>query len=234
VDNHPVCNNQDTQWVSQAGGGGAINFQTFLAIAGQYSNTTYIIKASQDPYIIGCRQVNFGPYGASGKKSCIIIKGETGNREDVVLAGADPDVDPDFWHSSEYAGKSSCGIGQVFQLFNVEHMVVADLTMRNFAGKMLKVDGRTTWFPNHIRFHNLDLWDCGSQMIKGGSPDTLSSQNGILECSFLHYTDGLFLDSDYETQAIDIHHGGAPEQGTEKRQCGCHSHVELTFGKHSH
>jgi hypothetical protein len=128
----------------------------------------------------------------------------------VVLVGADPAVDPDFWKSAEYAGSSTCGIGQVIQIANAEHIVIADLTMRNFAGKMLKVDGGTDngtpWHPKDIVFHNLELWDCGSQMIKGAG-DPLGSEDGILECSFLHYTDGLFAESSYETQGIDIHEG---------------------------
>jgi hypothetical protein len=94
------------------------------------------------------------------------------------------------------------------QLYNVEHVVIADLTMRNFPGHMIKLDGNTDggtkWYPRDIRLHNIELHDCGDQMIKGAG-DPIGCADGVLECSYLHYTDGLFAASWYETQGIDLH-----------------------------
>ncbi|OGJ91454.1 MAG: hypothetical protein A2268_00440 [Candidatus Raymondbacteria bacterium RifOxyA12_full_50_37] len=203
---HPGCPGNTIVWVSHNGNGDTISFATFLNVVGSYDNRTYIIKASPEPYIVGCRQVTIGPNSTTGARTCLTIRGETGNRDDVVLAGADPAIDSDFWKSTEYGGSSSCGIYQTFQFYNVEHVVVADLSMINFPGKMLKVDGRVGWYPKDIRFHNLYLRDCGSQMIKvGGQP--ISSMDGILECSKLEYAYGLFEENVYETQGIDVHRG---------------------------
>lgn len=210
VDVCPACPNNQTVHVSHTGAGDDLTFDEFWDHLGRHDSVTYIIRQSTTPYVVGCRQVNIGGWDISNKRTCIVVKGETGNRQDVVLVGADPASDPNFWKSSEYNGPSSCGIGQVIQMVNCEHIVIADLTMRNFAGKMLKVDGGNTggqeWCPTDVRFHNLDLWDCGSQMIKGaGNP--IGARRGILECSYLHYTTGLFPESSYETQGIDIHEG---------------------------
>ncbi|MBD3392779.1 MAG: hypothetical protein GF418_11810 [Chitinivibrionales bacterium] len=204
---NPSCASNTDIRVSHGGGNGTISFAEFLDEVGSHSARTYLLEQSAQPYVVGCRWVRIGNNGASGTVSCITIRGETGNREDVVLAGADPSEDPDFWKSSQYGGPSSCGIGQFMQLYNAEHIVIADLTFRNFPGHMLKLDGNTDggspWYPRDIRFHNIEMWDCGDQMIKGAG-DPIGCAGGILECSYLHYTEGLF-ESTYETQGIDLH-----------------------------
>ncbi len=204
---NPSCPGNTLVRVSHDGGGGAISFSAFLDEVGAHSQRTYVIEQSPLPYVVGCRQVNIGGYGAATKVSCVTIRGETDNRRDVVIVGADPAHEPDFWKSSQYGGPSPCGIGQFMQIFNAEHIVVADLTLRNFPGHMLKLDGSTDngtpWYPRHIRFHNIELHDCGDQMIKGAG-EPIGCADGVLECSYLHYTDGLF-ESTYETQGIDLH-----------------------------
>jgi hypothetical protein len=206
--NNPAFSANQTVRVTPNGGSGSISFSQFLDQAGATDNRTYVIAASSQPYVVGCRSVNIGSYGLGAKRSCIIIRGETGRRGDVVLVGADPAASPDFWKSSQYGGPSSCGAGQFLQLYNVEHIVVADLTLRNFPGHMLKLDGNTEanqpWYPRDIVFHNLELHDCGDQMIKAAG-EPIGCADGVLECSYLHYTDGLNIESNYETQGIDLH-----------------------------
>lgn len=196
----PACPGNTVVRVAHTAGAGAISFDQFLNEVGTISQRTYVIAQSTQPYVFGCRQVNIGGWSVAEKKTCITIRGETGKRGDVILAGADPAVDSNFWKSSEYAGPSTCGIGQHIQIANAENIVIADLTMRNFAGKMLKVDGGVGWYPKNIRFHNLDLWDCGSQMIKGAG-EPICGRNGVLECSYLHYTTGMFDETNYESRA---------------------------------
>jgi hypothetical protein len=213
VVNNPAYAANEEIFVTHDGDATSISFADFLDVVGTVDNRTYTIAASSDPYVVGCRSVLFGPYGGAEKRQNIIVRGETGNREDVVIVGADPAVDPDFWKSSQYGGPSSCGIGQFIQFYNVENIAIAHLTLRNFPGHMLKLDGGnnsgTLWYPRNIIFHNLEMLDCGDQMIKGGAPSNapLSCADGILECSYLHYTDGLFVESSYETQGIDLHKG---------------------------
>jgi hypothetical protein len=213
VDSNSFLSHNTTVKVTHNGGNGTVSFTTFLDQAGKTDSVTYIIAASSQPYAVGCRSVTIGTY-AGAKRRCIAIRGETGTRSDVVIVGADPAVAPDYWKSSQYGGPSTCGSYQFLQLYNVEHMVIADLTMRNFPGHMIKLDGGfdngTAWYPRDIVLHNLELHDCGDQLIKGASnsdSSPLGCVDGILECSYLHYTDGLFPQSSYETQGIDLHEG---------------------------
>jgi len=208
------CPDNQTVLVTHNGGNGAVSFAQFLDSLGSADNRTYVITASDTPYVVGCRSVNIGSAGPSAPRSCIVIRGSTGDREDVVIVGQDPAVDPDFWKSSQYGGPSSCGIGQFLQFYACEHVVVADLTLRNFPGHMVKLDGgytdQTAWYPEDVVFHNLELHDCGDQMIKaasGADENPIGSRSGLLSCSYLHYTEGLFEESSYETQGIDLHGG---------------------------
>jgi len=212
--NQSGCPGNQTVRVTHAGGGGAISFSQFLDQLPGSDNRTYVIAASDTPYVVGCRSVYIGSYGVSAKRTCVTVRGETGLREDVVLVGENPAVNPNYWKSSQYGGPSPCDAGQFLQLFYAEHIVIADLTMRNFPGHMLKLDGGyasgQAWYPRDIVFHNLELHDCGDQMIKGASgadQNPLGCVDGILECSYLHYTDGLNIESSYETQGIDLHEG---------------------------
>jgi hypothetical protein len=205
VENPKECPNNEVIRVSHDGSNGTMKFSAFLAIAGLIDNRTYIIEASPRPYIFGCLPLDIS---GSQTRKCVIIRGETGNREDVVLAGADPAVDPDFWKTPEYGGPGSCGMSHFIALARTANIVIADLTIRNSPGKMIKIDGGDGFYPENIVLHNLELQDCGSQMIKGAAGDyPVSTRHGILECSFLHYTDRLFDESTYETQAIDFHRG---------------------------
>jgi hypothetical protein len=196
--------------VTHSGGIGTISFSTFLDELGTKDSTTYIIAKSTQPYVVGCRTIYIGGWSASNVRRCIQVRGETGNRNDVVLAGADPAIDPNFWKSGEYGGSSSCSAGKVFQIVSAEHVLFADMTLRNFAGKTIAIDGGLdngkSFCGKDVRLHNLDIWDCGSQLIKvAGAP--VSSRNCILECSKIHYSDGLFVESNYQTQGIDVHRG---------------------------
>jgi hypothetical protein len=212
--NNPLFASNQQVRVTHDGGSGSISFSQFLNQVPTADDRTYLIAASDTPYVVGCRSVYIGSYGTNAKRSRIVIRGETGRREDVVLVGEDPAVDPDYWKSSQYGGPSPCGAGQFLQLYYCEHVVVADLTMRNFPGHMLKLDGGYSggqaWYPRDVVFHNLQLHDCGDQMIKGASgadENPIGCADGILQCSYLHYTDGLNIESSYETQGIDLHEG---------------------------
>ncbi|MBD3242352.1 MAG: hypothetical protein GF331_17300 [Chitinivibrionales bacterium] len=210
----PSCPGNQQVTVTHNGGAGSITFDQFLDRLGDADNTTYVIAASDTPYVAGCRTVYIGSYGLNGKRTCVTIRGETGNREDVVIVGEDPAVDPDYWKSPQYGGPSPCNAGQFIQLFYCEHIVIADLTMRNFPAHMIKLDGGysngTAWYPRDVVLHNLELHDCGDQFIKGASgaaENPIGCADGLLSCSYIRYTDGLFRESTYETQGIDLHEG---------------------------
>ncbi|OGJ88868.1 MAG: hypothetical protein A2268_09285 [Candidatus Raymondbacteria bacterium RifOxyA12_full_50_37] len=205
VEEYAPCAANTLVKVSHLGGDGAINFMQFLNQLNKTDSTTYIIEASTQPYLLGCRMLTIGE---SAQRTCVMVKGETGRKEDVVLVGLDPATSPDYWKSSEYGGPSTCGVTNFLGLRNVEHFVIADLTIRNFPGKMIKIDGGPGYFGKDIIMHNIDLWDCGSQMIKVAAANGyVSSRDAVLECSFLHYSDALFEESTYETQGISIHAG---------------------------
>lgn len=208
------CPDNQQITVTHDGGDGSITFAQFLDRLGDTDNTTYVIAASDTPYVAGCRSVYIGSYGVNGKRSCVTIRGETGDREDVIIVGEDPAVDPDYWKSSQYGGPSPCGAGQFLQLYYCEHIVIADLTLRNFPGHMIKLDGGYSngraWYPRDVVLHNLELHDCGDQFIKGASgadENPIGCADGLLSCSYIRYTDGLFPESSYETQGIDLHEG---------------------------
>jgi hypothetical protein len=155
---------------------------------------------------MGCYKIDMG---ASGLQQNIIVKGETGNRDDVVICGANPALDPDFWHTSEYGGPSPCGIGAMFNLTNVNNVVFADLSIVNSPGKMFKLDAlSTSAYPRNLIIHNVKMVDCGSQFIKGSSfsPPAARNRHHIIECSQIKYSDALFA-SNYESQAVDYHDG---------------------------
>ncbi|OGJ88025.1 MAG: hypothetical protein A2487_04255 [Candidatus Raymondbacteria bacterium RifOxyC12_full_50_8] len=161
----------------------------------QYNNTTYIVKADTQPYIFYCNIYTV-------EVSNVLVRGETGRREDVVFVGNDPRINPTYWHTSEYGGTSPCGAAAFFQFYNASHFAIADLTLRNIPGKMFKMDG-----GSDIIIHNVDLWDCGSQFIKAASSGSVSARDVVLECSKVHYTTSLFSGNNYTAQGMSIHKG---------------------------
>lgn len=208
--NDPAFAHNTIVRVAALGADGAMSFSAFLSDLGTRDSVTYLIAKSATPYVVGCKTINIGGWSQSSKRTCIAVRGETGNRQDIVLAGADPSLDPDFWKTSEYGGPSSCGAGKTFEIVCADHITFADMTLRNFAGKTIAIDGGldngVPYCGEHIVLHNLDIWDCGSQLVKAaGAP--VSSRDCILECSKVHYTDGLFVESNYQTQGIDVHRG---------------------------
>ncbi|OGJ89794.1 MAG: hypothetical protein A2268_07375 [Candidatus Raymondbacteria bacterium RifOxyA12_full_50_37] len=205
VESYAPCAENSIVRVTRFGGNGSISFMQFLNQLNKDDSTTYVIAADTAPYILGCRNITIG--GSTEPRRCIMVRGETGRREDVVLAGLDPRTSPNFWKSSEYGGPSPCGIASFIQTQDVQHFVIADLTIRNFPGKMIKIDGNTGYSGRNIIMHNIELHDCGSQMVKVAAGTGISSRDCIVECSYLHYTDALFAESTYETQGVDVHKG---------------------------
>ncbi len=202
VEAYGPCASNIIVQVTRYGDAHSINFMQFLNLLNKNDSTTYVIAADTAPYILGCRNITIG-----GRR-CVMVRGATGRREDVVLAGLDPRLSPDFWKSAEYDGPSPCGIGSFIQTQDVDHFVIADLSIVNSPGKMVKIDGAAGYFGKNIILHNVELRDCGSQMVKGAATTgAISSRNCIVECSYLHYSDALFSESSYETQGIDIHEG---------------------------
>ena len=207
---NPVFTGNRVVRVNHAGGGGFISFAEFLDAVGTENDTTYVIEKSDSPYVVGCRLITIGDSSAGAARRRVVVRGSTGNRGDVTLVGADPAVDPNFWKSAEYGGPSGCRATKVFAIYNAEHIVFADMTLKNFAGKIIAIDGGlddgVEWCGRNVLLHNLDMSDCGSQFIKVAGPP-VSSRDCVLEFSRIHYTDGLFVESTYQTQGIDVHRG---------------------------
>ena len=124
----------------------------------------------------------------------VCIKSRSGNRDGVVL------LCPGM---GQYSGQAP----HVFNIFNVEHLVIADLTA-----------GETYWHPITVSgnsgaeapvFRNLRLFNAGEQFIKINNGEENKCDNGLIEDCLIEYTDYAYWDGDkYYTQGIDKIGGG--------------------------
>lgn len=124
----------------------------------------------------------------------VIIKGVTGNRNDVKVF-------------CPGMGVYSSSAPHVFAIYNVERLTIQDLTC-----------GKTYWHPITVQgnygadspiFRNLRLIDAGEQFIKINNKDENKCDNGLIENCLLEYTDYAYWDGDkYYTQGIDKIGGG--------------------------
>ncbi|MBF0107059.1 MAG: hypothetical protein HQM16_17250 [Deltaproteobacteria bacterium] len=123
-------------------------------------------------------------------KGNITIRGESGNRDDVVIKG------------------TGMGNGKTYQIFQIQaaDTTIADMTIGNVATHVIQLMGEKSASRVHIK--NVRFFDAGEQLFKGSydssKPDQLAD-SGLIECSLFEYTDGVGPSS--YIGGIDVHYG---------------------------
>jgi len=108
----------------------------------------------------------------------IIIRGATGNRDDVIL---------------DFGGMDS---GYFGILVDADDVTIADLTIRNAYDHGVSIQG-----SDRPTLYNLHIQDIGDQLVKV-NPAGNGSEDGLLACSRLEYTTGA---PDEYTNGISAH-----------------------------
>ncbi|MDM8553168.1 right-handed parallel beta-helix repeat-containing protein [Desulfococcaceae bacterium HSG7] len=98
----------------------------------------------------------------------IVLRGGTGNRDDVIL---------------DFGGMD--GEGHFGILVDGDDVTIADLTIRNANDHGVSIQGR-----DRPKLYNLHILDIGDQLVKVNPPTDGSngSEDGLLACSLLEYT----------------------------------------------
>ncbi len=165
--------------------GNVINVSTVTelqnAVAKLQSNTTILI--ADGVYDLSQTLV------IDGGLTDVSIRGASGNRAAVVLRGKGMD-------NSSY-GNTPHG----FLIRNSRNLLIADLTIRDFYYHDIQIQGEQNAQAVHI--FNLQLLDAGEQLVKvsAAGPPSPFSDDGIVECSYLAYTNRA---KSWYTNAVDV------------------------------
>lgn len=116
----------------------------------------------------------------------LMIKGSTGNRDDVVIVGQG-------WNDAS-----------VTHVFNVaaDNFTVADMTIGEVYYHAVQVHSN----PNdadHFTMRNVRVIDVKEQMVKVSGGGSLLADNGLIECSSFEFTNGIAYQ--WYTGGIDAH-----------------------------
>lgn len=122
----------------------------------------------------------------------LVVRGESGNRDAVVLRG--PDEGP------------SASTAHIF-LLSADHVTIADLTLGYCANHGIQIRGESPVDVSGTWIHNCRLVNCNEQFIKGSSSpgDPVGATHGIIENCLFEFTGGWSYQ--YYTGGIDIHKG---------------------------
>lgn len=109
----------------------------------------------------------------------LTLRGQTGNRDDVIL---------------DFGGM----VGGHFGTYvDADDVTIADLTIRNATDHGVSINGK-----DRPLLYNLHIIDINDQLVKVNSPDNNDSDNGVLACSRLEYSNT--APNDY-TNGISAH-----------------------------
>jgi hypothetical protein len=119
----------------------------------------------------------------------VTIRGESGNRDAVVLRGR---------------GMTNSSFGNTphgFLIRRSNRVTIADLTIRDFYFHNIQIQGEQN--AQATRLYNLKLVDSGEQLVKvsSGGPPAPYADDGIVECSYLGYTN---RSRDWYTNGVDV------------------------------
>ena len=119
----------------------------------------------------------------------VALRSASGNRDGVVIHGN---------------GMSNPACGNVCNIISIEDaddVLIADLTLRDVYYHPVQIHGEAG--PQRPRLYNLHLIDAGEQFVKVSTagPPGPYSDDGIVECSLIEYTDR--ARSDY-TNGVDV------------------------------
>lgn len=122
----------------------------------------------------------------------LVIRGESGNRDAVIVRG--PDEGP------------SATLGNVF-VVAANDVVIADLTLGYCRFHGIQVRGEAPFDVSGLRVHNCRLLNCNEQFIKGSSTDgdPVGATEGRIEFCVFEFTRGWAYQ--FYTGGIDIHKG---------------------------
>lgn len=121
--------------------------------------------------------------------SNVVVRGATGNRNDVILNGRG-------MYNANFGG-----VPDAIMLANAHDALIADLTIRNVWNHCIALNAGT----ERPVLRNLHLVNAGEQFIKA-NPDDLGGgvDGGIVEYSRIEYTTTA---KDFYTNGVDIHSG---------------------------
>ena len=148
--------------------------QLQAAVANLASNTTILLAP-------GTYQLS-GPLYISNVSN-VAIRGETNNRDDVVLVGS---------------GMTNGAVRFGIWTQNVQGLLIANLTVRDVYEHPIILNANS----NSVRVYNVHLKDSGQQLLKSNpGSNGVGNANGIVEYSLLDYTT---TSPDYYTNGVDV------------------------------
>jgi hypothetical protein len=122
----------------------------------------------------------------------LIVRGETGNRDAVVVRGPDEGT--------------AAALHHVF-LLSANDIIIADMTLGYCRYHGIQIRGESPHDVSGTWVHNCRLVNCNEQFIKGSSSDgdPVGATDGIIENCLFEFTAGWAYQ--YYTGGIDIHKG---------------------------
>ena len=125
----------------------------------------------------------------------VAIRGETGNRDDVKILGRGQE------------NRSHGGVTTGFQFYNVENVLLADLSIGEYFHHPIMCQGGAGC--RKVRMYNLRIFDAGEQFVKGtpGGPGRTGAKDCIVEYCLIEYTKIGPVANDGYTQGVDFHRG---------------------------
>ncbi len=162
--------------------------------------------ASEGPFVSGAPEGRALPLAVDGNHpprsdgmaalhvDCpgIVIRSESGHRDQVLLRG--PDEGP------------QAALHHVF-LVSAPNVTIADLTFGYCRHHGIQVRGEAPFDVAGLRVHNCRIVNCNEQFIKGSSApdDPVGATDGVIENCLFEFTRGWAYQ--YYTGGIDIHKG---------------------------
>ncbi len=124
-----------------------------------------------DTFVFAAGEYPLGAQPLRIEAAGVTLRGETGDRDDVVLDG-------------EYTAEQVITIA-------ADDVTVADLTVRRASGHAIHVVGGTDDHTDRPRVLNVSALDSGRQSIRveGSADDRFFSNDGVVACSHLELTD---------------------------------------------
>ena len=108
---------------------------------------------------------------------------------DVALRSASGDSDAVVLRGRGMANQSYGNVPHVLAVYDSQHVLIADLTLRNAYHHLIQIHGEAN--ADGVHLFNLHLLNSGEQFVKASTagPPGPYADDGIVECSLFEYTD---------------------------------------------